>query len=138
MPNTTPAHPEPWGGDGETRRDFLLQMTVAAGAVGAAMMVWPLIDSMNPAADTLALSTTEFSISGIQEGSGITILWRGHPVFAAPEIAVEMLALPEDGKASDVVHKHVPRTLYVDVDDPGILTDIDDREGYRKLLETLA
>ncbi len=63
---------------------------------------------------------------------------RGHPVFAAPSIAEELLALPATGKASDVVHRHVPRTQYIDVDDPGILTDIDDREGYRKLLETLA
>ncbi len=63
---------------------------------------------------------------------------RGHPVFAARSIAEELLALPADGKASDVVHRHVSRTQYIDVDDPGILTDIDDREGYRKLLETLA
>jgi molybdenum cofactor cytidylyltransferase len=62
---------------------------------------------------------------------------RGHPVFAARSIAGELLALPADGKASDVVHRHVPRTHYVDVDDAGILTDIDDREAYRKLLETL-
>lgn len=63
---------------------------------------------------------------------------RGHPVFAARLIADELLALPADGKASDVVHRHVPRTQYIDVDDPGILTDIDDRAGYLKLLETLA
>lgn len=63
---------------------------------------------------------------------------RGHPVFAAPAIAQELLSLPADGKASDVVHRHVPRTQYVDVDDPGILTDIDDRTSYRKMLETLA
>lgn len=63
---------------------------------------------------------------------------RGHPVFAARSIAEELLDLPDNGKASDVVHRHVPRTQYIDVDDPGILTDIDDREGYRKLLETLA
>jgi molybdenum cofactor cytidylyltransferase len=62
---------------------------------------------------------------------------RGHPVFAARALADELLALPEDGKASDVVHRHVPRTQYVDVDDPGILTDIDDRATYEKLLETL-
>lgn len=62
---------------------------------------------------------------------------RGHPVFAARQIAEELLALPEDGKASDVVHRHVPRTQYVDVDDAGILTDIDDRASYEKLLETL-
>lgn len=63
---------------------------------------------------------------------------RGHPVFAATAIAHELLDLPADGKASDVVHRHVPSTQYVDVDDAGILTDIDDREAYRKLLETLA
>lgn len=63
---------------------------------------------------------------------------RGHPVFAARQIADELLALPADGQARDVVHRHVPRTQYIDVDDPGILADIDDREAYRKLLETLA
>jgi molybdenum cofactor cytidylyltransferase len=62
---------------------------------------------------------------------------RGHPVFAARSIADEFLALPEDGKASDVVHRHVPRTQYVDVDDGGILTDIDDAASYARLLETL-
>lgn len=63
---------------------------------------------------------------------------RGHPVFATRSIAEELRSLPADGKASDVVHRHVPRTQYVDVDDPGILADIDDPEAYRKLLETPA
>jgi len=82
MANTATAHSAPGNGaEGETRRDFLLHMTVATGAVGTAMMVWPLIDSMNPAADTLSLSTTEFSIAGMQEGQDITVVWRGKPVF---------------------------------------------------------
>jgi hypothetical protein len=37
--------------------------------------------------------------------------------------------------ASDVIHAHIPHTAYVEVDDPGILTDIDDREAYRRLTE---
>jgi molybdenum cofactor cytidylyltransferase len=60
---------------------------------------------------------------------------RGHPVFAAPQIAEELLGLPADGQARDVVHRHVSRTQYIDVDDVGILADIDDPEAYRKLLE---
>jgi molybdenum cofactor cytidylyltransferase len=60
---------------------------------------------------------------------------RGHPVFAARAIAEEILALPSDAQARDVIHGHISRTQYVDVDDPGILTDIDDREAYQKLLE---
>ena len=78
MANTAPVH---HAGDGESRRDFLLHSTIAFGAVGGAMAVWPLIHSMNPAADTLALSTTEFSLAGLQEGQAITVVWRGKPVF---------------------------------------------------------
>ncbi len=60
---------------------------------------------------------------------------RGHPVFAARRIADELLALPQDGQARDVVHRYVSRTQYIDVEDSGILADIDDPEAYRKLLE---
>jgi molybdenum cofactor cytidylyltransferase len=60
---------------------------------------------------------------------------RGHPVFAARAIADELLTLPPTGMASDVIHGHIPQTVYLDVDDPGILTDIDDREAYRRLSE---
>ena len=61
---------------------------------------------------------------------------RGHPVFAARDIAEELLALPPTAMASEVIHGHIPQTVYVDVNDPGILTDIDDREAYRRLSET--
>ena len=44
--------------DDKTRRDFLFTTTATVGAVGAAVAVWPLIDQMNPAADTLALRRT--------------------------------------------------------------------------------
>jgi molybdenum cofactor cytidylyltransferase len=60
---------------------------------------------------------------------------RGHPVFAAPPIAQEILALPPTAQARDVVHRHVPDTVYVDVDDAGILADIDDPAAYRQLIE---
>jgi molybdenum cofactor cytidylyltransferase len=62
---------------------------------------------------------------------------RGHPVFAARAIAAEILALPSGAQARDVIHGHIPRTQYVDVDDPGILTDVDDPAAYRHLLESL-
>lgn len=68
-------------GDGETRRDFLLYATTAVGTVGTAMALWPFIHSMNPAADVLALSSTEVDLSPIAEGQAITVTWRGKPVF---------------------------------------------------------
>ena len=61
---------------------------------------------------------------------------RGHPVFAAREIAAEILALPTDAQAREVVHRHVPQTKYLDVNDPGILTDVDDPAAYRNLVES--
>jgi molybdenum cofactor cytidylyltransferase len=60
---------------------------------------------------------------------------RGHPVFATRAIANELNALPPTAQARDIIHDRVADTLYIDVDDPGILTDIDDREAYRRLSE---
>jgi ubiquinol-cytochrome c reductase iron-sulfur subunit len=77
----TSAHPHEARGEEGTRRDFLYLVTLATGAVGAAAMVWPLIDNMNPAADVLALASTEVDLSGIEEGMAVTLKWRGKPVF---------------------------------------------------------
>jgi CTP:molybdopterin cytidylyltransferase MocA len=33
-----------------------------------------------------------------------------------------------------VIHRHLARACYVDVNDPGILRDVDDPEAYRTLL----
>lgn len=63
------------------RRDFLLLTAQAMGAVGAAALAWPFIDSMNPSADVLALGSTEVDLSGIAEGQEIKVVWRGKPVF---------------------------------------------------------
>jgi len=60
---------------------------------------------------------------------------RGHPVFATRSVAAELLALPSTAEAREVVHAHVDRTEYVDVDDSGIFTDVDDPEAYRLLKE---
>lgn len=75
---------------GETRRDFLYLTAGAVGAVGAAGALWPFINSMNPAADTLALATTEVSLSAIEPGQAITVQWRGQPVFVRHRTEAEI------------------------------------------------
>ncbi|MBV9965746.1 MAG: ubiquinol-cytochrome c reductase iron-sulfur subunit, partial [Alphaproteobacteria bacterium] len=57
------AQPQVTAHDGGTRRDFLILTAGALGAVGTACAIWPFIDSLNPAQDTLALSTTEVDLS---------------------------------------------------------------------------
>jgi ubiquinol-cytochrome c reductase iron-sulfur subunit len=68
------------GGEG-TRRDFLYLVTAGAGAVGVASAAWPFIDSMNPAADTLALASIDVDLAPVEVGQAITVTWRGKPVF---------------------------------------------------------
>lgn len=68
-------------GSGETRRDFLYLAAGAMGAVGVGAVAWPLIDSMNPSAEVLALASTEVDLSPIEVGQRITVTWRGNPVF---------------------------------------------------------
>ena len=100
------AHAHAAAAVGETRRDFLLHTTVAMGVVGTGMMVWPLIHSMNPAADTLSLASAEFNISGVAEGQRITVVWRGKPVFVAHRTAKEI----EDARKVDLGELKDPQT----------------------------
>jgi ubiquinol-cytochrome c reductase iron-sulfur subunit len=65
----------------ETKRDFLALTAGAFGAVGVVAFAAPLINSLNPAKDTLALASTEVDISTIPAGEGRTVMWRGRPVF---------------------------------------------------------
>ena len=67
--------------EGSTRRDFIFLAAGAVGAVGAAATAIPLIDSMNPSADVLALSSVEVDIASVQPGQTIKVKWRGKPVF---------------------------------------------------------
>jgi molybdenum cofactor cytidylyltransferase len=50
---------------------------------------------------------------------------HGHPVLIARALMDELLALPADATAREVIHRHVAGTRYVEVADPGILRDVD-------------
>ncbi len=63
------------------KRDFLKLVAGAGAAIGLGALAWPLIDSMNPAGDVLALSSVEIDLTPIPVGMGITAVWRGKPIF---------------------------------------------------------
>jgi ubiquinol-cytochrome c reductase iron-sulfur subunit len=92
-------HAQPSSTDGQTRRDFLLYATAGMGAIGTAAALWPFVHSMNPAADTLALSTTDVDIAAIQPGQAITVVWQGKPVFVRHRTAEEIAAATQDDNA---------------------------------------
>ena len=64
-----------------TRRNFLYITTGTFTAAGAASLVWPFVDQMNPDASVNALASTEVDLRPIAPGQSITVLWRGKPVF---------------------------------------------------------
>ena len=65
----------------KTRRDFIVIASYSMGAVGAGAAIWPIINQMNPAADTLAMASTEVNIGELEIGQALTVKWRGKPVF---------------------------------------------------------
>ena len=73
-----------------TRRDFLELVTLATVGIGAASLVWPLVDQMNPSADVLATSSTEVDLKPISPGMAITVMWRGKPVFVRNRTEAEI------------------------------------------------
>ena len=92
-----PGH-EP-GGDhleDDSKRDFLKMVTAASAAIGVGALAWPLIDSMNPSGDVLALSSVEFDLAPVPLGSAVTVVWRGKPVFVRHRT-------PEEIKAAQAV-----------------------------------
>ncbi len=96
-----------------TRRDFVTTTASAMAVVGAASFAWPLLDSLNPSADVLALASTEVDLSDVEVGRTIRVKWRGKPVFikrrSPEEIQVareeSLDALPDKESDEDRVKK---------------------------------
>ena len=74
------------------RRDFLYYATAGAGVVATGAAVWPLVNQMNPSDDVKALASIEVDISGVAEGTQLTVKWRGKPVFIRHRTADEIKA----------------------------------------------
>jgi ubiquinol-cytochrome c reductase iron-sulfur subunit len=105
--------------DEPTRRDVILVAASGFAAVGAAAVLWPLLDQMSPDQSALSLATTDVDLSHIDVGQAITVMWRGKPIFirrraedeiaAAKSVPVDDLPdplarnanLPDDAPASD-------------------------------------
>ncbi len=99
-------------GDDPSRRDFIHIATGAAavGAVGG--LVWPLVDQMNPAGDTLALASIEFDLTKVSDGQQVVVKWRGKPLFVrkrTPTEIAQAIATPlselRDPETDEVRHK---------------------------------
>jgi len=65
-----------------TRRDFLYIATGAVATVGAAAVLVPLINQMNPDASTIAAGApVDIDLAPIAEGQIVKVFWRSKPIF---------------------------------------------------------
>lgn len=85
---------------GETRRDFIHIAAAGMAAVGGAAVLWPFIDQMNPAADTLALGTTDVELTQLSPGDEITVMFRSRPHFVRLRTETEVAAARDVNVAS--------------------------------------
>lgn len=83
------------------RRDFLKLVAASSAAIGLGALAWPLIDSMNPSSDILALSSVEFDLTPVPVGQAVTVVWRGKPIFVRHRSADE-IKTAEGVKLSDL------------------------------------
>lgn len=98
-----------------TRRDFLYYATAGAGVVATGAAVWPLVNQMNPSADTRAMASIFVDVSGVEVGTQLTVKWRGKPVFIRRRTADEIKA-GRDTALSDLVDSHAENDNKPDAD----------------------
>lgn len=84
------------------KRDMVVLAASGVAAFGAGACVLPLVDSMNPAADTQALSFIKQDISGIKPGKMIKVMWQGKPVFVKRRTPEE-IAEARETKMSELI-----------------------------------
>jgi len=104
---TAATAPHGQGPDGVRRRDFLNIGAVTAAGVGAAALVYPLVNQMNPTADVLALASIDVDVSAIQPGQAIKTIWRKQPIFIRHLTPAEI----REAGAVDVSDLRDPETL---------------------------
>jgi ubiquinol-cytochrome c reductase iron-sulfur subunit len=93
-----PPTPEGTPVEEPTRRDFLDLAAIAFVGLGAAAILWPLIDQMNPDASVLAAGgPVDLDVSKIEPRQQVVVQWRAKPIFVInrPPKALQTLQDPK-------------------------------------------
>ena len=82
--------------------------------------------------------TVRTILSAFREGAAPVVIptyrgRRGHPVLIGRQLFDELLGLTRDAGADSVVRRYRPATRCVEVEDEGVVIDVDDPEDYRRL-----
>ncbi len=119
--------------DYRTGQTSSMQCGLRAVPPDASGVLFTLVDHPAVSAATIDLLLADLPVPGCLLRVPRYDGRRGHPIWISRQLISEFLALPLDGAARDVVRSHAPETDFLDVNDPGILADIDTPEAYREL-----
>ena len=92
-----------------------------------------LVDHPLISADTVRALVTSFRRSGAPVVIPTFQDQRGHPVLSGRTLFSELLSLDPSEGADTVIRKYRDATQFVEVNDSGILLDVDDSDVYRRL-----
>ena len=120
----------------EPERGMLSSLQIGLQAVPAyisATMFMP-VDHPHLQASTLDALVASFAKTGAPVSVPTHAGEHGHPVCIARAVIDQLLALPPAAMASDVIHRYVGQTSYIEVADAAVISDIDDPESYAELI----
>ena len=108
-----------------------LQCGLRSVPVETSHAMFTLVDHPNASEETIATICAAPDAPVVIPRFGGT---KGHPVRLSRMVIDELLALPASGKPTDVLYRHLESTRFLDLDDRGIVDDIDDAQAYEELL----
>lgn len=104
-----------------------------AEAASSDWILWMLVD--HPAVRGRTLD----ALLGAAAGSAAPVVIprfdgeRGHPILLSATVAAELAATAPASSPQDVIRSHYPEAEFVDLDDRGVLVDVDDPDEYDRL-----
>jgi nicotine blue oxidoreductase len=114
----------------------ITSLRLALSALGelARGLVYLPVDHPMVRSETVAALTAAAAESGAALTLPVYGSERGHPAVFAASLFAELSDPALEGGARTVTHRHLEEALLVEVDDAGVLTDIDTPEVYEAVL----
>ena len=118
----------------DPERGMLSSLQCAAGipaCAGSDAVLFIPVDHPNIEAPTVQILADAFFTHRAPVTVPIYQGRKGHPVCISREVIEELLALPPAADTGEAIRAHAIRRI--DVDDPGVVSDIDDPQAYAAL-----
>jgi molybdenum cofactor cytidylyltransferase len=115
-------------------RGMLSSLQCGAGipaCLGLDAVLFTPVDHPNIEASTLATLSDSFFTHRAPVTVPVFLGRKGHPVCISREVIGQLLALPPTSDTGEIIRAHPIRRI--EVDDPGVVSDIDDPQAYAAL-----